>query len=257
MLHSFGFLILNSTLAKLNLLELIAMLTSCLGHDVGHPGKDNVYLEAENNDLCIEYNDSYVLENMHCALIFSLIRSPEYNFLDDFSNSEAKQFRTLVIKLILGTNFSTYVETAGKLNCLLDQDKKMDYFNNDGKQFILSVALKCADVGHYAKNQELYCQWNDLLIKEYSNLKTISEFDYVFKDEEYYNNNICFISNTVLPLYESWGSFLSLCGKDAKKHLDNIQINKSSGGEYIEKIESTAERIASYHFMNGTVVDSK
>lgn len=219
------------------------MITSCLGHDVGHPGKDNVYLEAENNDLCITYNDSYVLENMHCALIFNLIKSPMNNFLDSFSKSEAKQFRSLVINSVLGTNFSTYVETAGKLNCLLDQDKKMDYFNNDGKQFILSVALKCADVGHYAKNQELYCLWNDLLIKEYLDLESISEFDYVYKDEEYYNNNIKFINKTVLPLYESWNYFLSLSGKDAKMYIANINKNKNIKGEYTEKIITTAEGI--------------
>ena len=75
-------------------------------------------------------------------------------------------------------------------NRLEDLSRGLDYFNNDGKQFILSVALKCADVGHYAKNQELYCLWNDLLIKEYLDLESISEFDYVYKDEEYYNNNI-------------------------------------------------------------------
>lgn len=219
------------------------MITSCLGHDVGHPGKDNVYLEAENNDLCITYNDSYVLENMHCALIFNLIKSPMNNFLDSFNKSEAKQFRSLVINSVLGTNFSTYVETAGKLNCLLDQDKKMDYFNNDGKQFILSVALKCADVGHYAKNQELYCLWNDLLIKEYLDLESISEFDYVYKDEEYYNNNIKFINKTVLPLYESWNYFLSLSGKDAKMYIANINKNKNIKGEYTEKIITTAEGI--------------
>lgn len=219
------------------------MITSCLGHDVGHPGKDNVYLEAENNDLCITYNDSYVLENMHCALIFNLIKSPMNNFLDSFSKSEAKQFRSLVINSVLGTNFSTYVETAGKLNCLLDQDKKMDYFNNDGKQFILSVALKCADVGHYAKNQELYCLWNDLLIKEYLDLESISEFNYVYKDEEYYNNNLKFINKTVLPLYESWNYFLSLSGKDAKMYIANINKNKNIKGEYTEKIITTAEGI--------------
>jgi hypothetical protein len=42
----------------------------------GHPGVTNVYLVAVSDPLAITYNDHSVLENMHAAITFEMMRDP-------------------------------------------------------------------------------------------------------------------------------------------------------------------------------------
>lgn len=62
-------------------LEILTSIISNLGHDVAHPGYTNRYLINSRNDLAISYNDNSVLESMHCAKVFQIMKSDDCNIL--------------------------------------------------------------------------------------------------------------------------------------------------------------------------------
>jgi len=51
-------------------LEIFSILTAALGHDVGHPGVNNVYLVKAKHSFALQHNDRSPLENMHCAVMY-------------------------------------------------------------------------------------------------------------------------------------------------------------------------------------------
>ena len=51
-------------------LEMFALLTSALAHDVGHPGVNNAFLVNTGAPLAMRYNDISPLENMHASIMF-------------------------------------------------------------------------------------------------------------------------------------------------------------------------------------------
>ena len=73
---SYIFFITNSEiLSNCTDIELLAGTFATLGHDVGHPAKNNRYLIITKDPIARQYNDISVLENMHSTILFQLIQS--------------------------------------------------------------------------------------------------------------------------------------------------------------------------------------
>lgn len=49
----------------LSMLELLVLMTSCLGHDLDHPGRNNAYQINAKTELAVIYNNNAPLENHH------------------------------------------------------------------------------------------------------------------------------------------------------------------------------------------------
>ena len=69
-------------------IETLASIIANLGHDIGHPGLTNRFLINNKDDLALEYNDNSVLENMHCAIIYSILKKSECAILDSLSQED-------------------------------------------------------------------------------------------------------------------------------------------------------------------------
>jgi hypothetical protein len=180
---------------------------------------------------------------MHCALIFDQIRQDSCNFLIDLSKEDQKHFRENLIYFVLGTDFSTYSDTAGKLRCFVKHKKMDDFFRDEKARFVFSVALKCGDVGFYAKNLELYAKWDNLLLDEYKKLEQRDDFDFVMNEAEFISNNREFVSHSVIPLYKSWNQFLSLKESNIDGLLGNIENNIKNKPYFDSQRFSTTEHI--------------
>ena len=48
----------------------MAALVACLGHDTGHPGRNNAFMVNSKHKFAVLYNDISVLENLHLSLMF-------------------------------------------------------------------------------------------------------------------------------------------------------------------------------------------
>mmetsp|Transcript_75554 Transcript_75554/g.179505 ORF Transcript_75554/g.179505 Transcript_75554/m.179505 type:complete len:1020 (-) Transcript_75554:34-3093(-) len=88
----------------LSVFEQYALLVAAICHDIGHPGKTNVFLVQTRDPLAMLYNDQSPLENMHCARLFAIGLEPKTNLFQSLSKDAYKEVRKVCISAILHTD---------------------------------------------------------------------------------------------------------------------------------------------------------
>ncbi|ETO18760.1 phosphodiesterase [Reticulomyxa filosa] len=63
-------------------LDILACLVSAACHDVGHPGNNNPFEINLESELAVRYNDISVLENMHAAKTWEILKRQGCDFLE-------------------------------------------------------------------------------------------------------------------------------------------------------------------------------
>ena len=56
------------------------------------------------SEIALMYNDRSVLENFHLSSAFQVLRKEDCNIINNLSNDEYKEFRSLVIEMVLATD---------------------------------------------------------------------------------------------------------------------------------------------------------
>ncbi|CAG5126986.1 unnamed protein product, partial [Candidula unifasciata] len=156
------FVLSNSRLAQwLTDLEVFATLIAALIHDYEHTGTTNNFHINTSSEVALLYNDRAVLENHHISAAFRLVREEEHNILCNLSTEEYREFRTLVIDMVLATDMSFHFQQIKNMKALLGMPENIE------KSKVLSLVLHCADISHPAKDWELHERWTGLLLEEF------------------------------------------------------------------------------------------
>lgn len=150
--------------------DALVLLVSAVGHDVGHPGVNNAFLVASNNQLAHVYNDKSVLENYHCAAYSQLVRR-HWPALGSMSS-----FRSTMITTILATDMQRHFEYMGYLRDLKQKLDKSDTELGDwndkdrdhGRELVMALLIKAADISNVARPFEISAQWAKILMNEFS-----------------------------------------------------------------------------------------
>ena len=81
--NSSMFLLSNGLYKRGNMtdIEVLALITGSLCHDIAHPGFNNAFLVASRDQLAFKYNDSSVLEMMHASTTFLILKKPSANIV--------------------------------------------------------------------------------------------------------------------------------------------------------------------------------
>ena len=233
-LHTQLFFIAQSDLSKtLTQLDTVSCIIASLGHDIGHPALTNRFLVNNSDDLAIQYNDSSVLESMHSAKTFSILKSPGYNVLENLSNEDWIKSRKMIIEMILETDMSKHFEILGKFRTRAITLSNLDISSFEDKCQILGMSLKCADIGHSAKDYDLHEKWSMLVCEEFFRQgdieKSRNQAVSMYCDRESTDipkSQAGFIKNICLPLYEVWVFYLrsetveKFCLNQLKSNLD-------------------------------------
>ena len=74
---------------KLDDLSKFAIIIGALGHDLKHPGQNNMFHIATRSKIAIRYNDKSVLENYQIANIFKIAK---YNIFKPFRPEEYRNY---------------------------------------------------------------------------------------------------------------------------------------------------------------------
>jgi hypothetical protein len=215
-LHTQLFFIAQSDLAKtLTQLDIVCCIIASCGHDIGHPALTNRFLVNNCDDIAVTYNDFSVLENMHSAKTFSILRSPGYNILENLSNEDWLKSRKMIIEMILETDMSKHFEILGKFRTRVITLSNLDITIFDDKCQVLGMALKCADIGHSAKDYDLHEKWSMMVCEEFFRQgdieKSRGQAVSMYCDRETTDipkSQAGFIKNICLPLYEVWAFYL-------------------------------------------------
>jgi hypothetical protein len=167
--------------AILSHLEFFSLLIAAIGHDVGHPGVNNVYLVKAKNELALRHNDRSPLENMHCSVIYDTLSKPETNIFVGLTDSQWREARKVVLGTVLGTDMSHHFEQISKTQlfhevngedvgqfCSGEKDIIECLSEEKERMFIMEICLHCADISNPYKPFKICSKWAELIVEEFS-----------------------------------------------------------------------------------------
>ena len=65
-----------------SVLDILGLVVSASGHDLGHPGYNNNFHINAKTELALTYNDISCLENMHTSTLFKILNKDENNIFE-------------------------------------------------------------------------------------------------------------------------------------------------------------------------------
>ncbi|XP_064646950.1 dual specificity calcium/calmodulin-dependent 3',5'-cyclic nucleotide phosphodiesterase 1A-like isoform X4 [Lineus longissimus] len=142
-------------------IEIFATIIAACIHDFEHTGTTNNFHISTGSEVALLYNDRAVLENHHISASFRILKEDEYNIVSNLSRDEYKEFRNLVIDMVLATDMSCHFQQIKNMKSLLSMPENID------KSKALSLVLHCADISHPAKDWNLHYRWTSLLLEEF------------------------------------------------------------------------------------------
>jgi hypothetical protein len=208
-------------------LEITAVLLAAAVHDVGHPGVSNAFQINSRSKHAIRYNDISVLENFHAATAFKVMQQERCEILASYSREEHAAVRRIMVNTILATDLAKHREYMDQCKGLFTgatpekspgafAGKLQQLFEADGsnKMLVLSMTLKCSDIGHPARPCEYHLKWSEYCFQEFANqyvqekhreLPISMRVDK--SDLGRAQSQIGFIKYLVQPMYGAYGEF--------------------------------------------------
>jgi len=176
MTSAFFFLVRTSQMwefAELSDSARVAMLLAALGHDVGHGGRNNLFLIGSGDVLALNYNDRSVLENYHAATLSRLLKQEHGEsterglLLDGFTFADQTKARQLMLMLILSTDSQKHLEELSAFRVRLGAEAFNPLGDTSDMQQALSMLFRAADIGHSAKEWRLHENWSRRVVQEF------------------------------------------------------------------------------------------
>ena len=159
-------------------LDLLSIIVSAMGHDLGHPGYNNNFHVNAGTDLALTYNDASCLENYHTSFLFRILKKEENNILEKLSTQNYKNIRKRMISQILATDMANHGEVVSliKTKIKTSEEEGLNRFDLlsgnektkfDEQQILLNYMMHAADLGHNCKKFNISIQWVELLCEEF------------------------------------------------------------------------------------------
>ncbi|XP_013917892.1 PREDICTED: calcium/calmodulin-dependent 3',5'-cyclic nucleotide phosphodiesterase 1A-like [Thamnophis sirtalis] len=145
-------------------LEILAIFFSSIIHDYEHTGTTNHFHIETRSKAALLYNDRSVLENHHLSAAFRLLQDRDTNILDNLTKDEWREFRRMVINIVLSTDMSHHFQQMKVMKHILQCLQLADRTHKDQ---IMSFLVHMADINHPAKPWELHHRWSEALLEEF------------------------------------------------------------------------------------------
>ncbi|CAJ1458318.1 unnamed protein product [Effrenium voratum] len=145
----------------------VATDIAALAHDVGHFGRNNAFCTSASHDLALRYNDRAILENMHSATCFQIMKNFGCDILAQSSRENRRQYRDHIVSLILATDMATHFEFLGKFRVRAACSEFNLQDNAEDRRLVTHCYLKAADLGHAALPFEMHERWAFRLLNEF------------------------------------------------------------------------------------------
>ncbi|GAA5911213.1 3',5'-cyclic-nucleotide phosphodiesterase PDE2 [Sporobolomyces salmoneus] len=157
-------------------MDVFALMVSCIGHDVGHPGLSNAYLVNARAPIAQVYTDKSILENFHNVTLIHMLRKHHFDYLlgGDFGHSgdSATSFRKIVEASILATDMSRHFEFVRELSELgksfATKDGTRDRDLEADRLLLCAGLIKSADISNPSRPHRISREWSAALLEEWS-----------------------------------------------------------------------------------------
>uniref|UniRef100_A0A4W5K1M5 Phosphodiesterase n=1 Tax=Hucho hucho TaxID=62062 RepID=A0A4W5K1M5_9TELE len=217
-------------------LEILAAIFAAAIHDVDHPGVSNQFLINTNSELALMYNDESVLENHHLAVGFKLLQEDNCDIFQNLTKKQRQSLRRMVIDMVLATDMSKHMSLLADLKTMVETKKVTSsgvllLDNYTDKIQVMRNMVHCADLSNPTKSLDLYRQWTDRIMNEFSHqgdrerergIEISPMCDKHTASVE--KSQVGFIDYIVLPLWETWAD---LVHPDAQDILDTLEDNRN------------------------------
>ncbi|XP_034238044.1 high affinity cGMP-specific 3',5'-cyclic phosphodiesterase 9A [Thrips palmi] len=198
--------------AKVGDLETLILITSCICHDLDHPGYNNIYQINARTELALRYNDISPLENHHCSVAFRILELQECNILASLPAHVFRTVREGIIRCILATDMARHNEILAQFK---DITPEFDFGNKSHTDLLSMVLIKVADISNEARPMHVAEPWLDRLLQEFFKQSDAEKMEGLpvtpFMDPNKItkpSSQCSFIGFVLLPLFEALGALL-------------------------------------------------
>ena len=214
----------------LNPNEESLLLLSGLGHDLNHPGVNNVFMVNTKHEIAVRYNNQAVLENYHAAILVEFLRNERTEI--GLSENDLQ----VIVRTILGTDMTQHKSV---MENFVEASKNYDKNNLEHNLSFMRMLIHSADVSNPALEFDLATIWSLKIIQEF-NMQVwkeeklgvqVSEFMRIGSDmSKIKKSQIGFIDFFILPLWKSVNEFVP----HTLELVQNIEKNR----KHWEEIEN-------------------
>ncbi|KAG2377422.1 hypothetical protein C9374_009333 [Naegleria lovaniensis] len=147
-------------------IEKLVLLVSGLTHDIDHPGVNNNFLIATEDELAYRYNDKSVLENYHAFNAFKILQKDECNFLDGLSEEQFRECRKCLVQTILATDMSNHFSIISIFESRIGTGR-LSNENAEDRILLMRVLMKCSDISNLSRPFPIAKKWANACINEF------------------------------------------------------------------------------------------
>jgi len=116
-------------------------------------------------------NDRSVLENMHCANAFKLMKHSSVNIFAPLTPELRSEVRESIIAMVLATDMKHHFRLLAEFQAAIDKKKSekawFDHTKVPDRVLLLEVAIHASDLGNPAKAQQLCVQHTEHVFEEF------------------------------------------------------------------------------------------
>jgi len=165
--HGFGVMHHAFTLIKnINLsslfteVDIIALLTAAVCHDLDHRGTNNSFQTSSRSVLADLYSsEGSVLERHHLAQTMCILNSAGCNIFENMSHSEFKQTIDRIKHAILATDVASHLQIIPQLQKMSQSDKSKD--------LVYSLCMTACDLSDSTKDWQTTTSTSELVYQEF------------------------------------------------------------------------------------------
>ncbi|XP_071552829.1 uncharacterized protein Pde9 isoform X2 [Panulirus ornatus] len=231
---------------RLGDLDVLILLTSCICHDLDHPGFNNIYQINARTELALRYNDISPLENHHCSVAFTVLERKECNIFRNVSPEDYRKIREGMIRCILATDMARHNEILSDFREVIPE---FDFENRAHINLLSMVLIKVADISNEARPLDIAEPWLECLMQEFFNQSDLEKLEGLpvspFMDREKVtkpSSQCSFIGFVLLPLFEALGKVLpeldELIIQPVKYALDHYRRLNEASKKASEELEA-------------------
>nr|CAB3264733.1 cAMP and cAMP-inhibited cGMP 3',5'-cyclic phosphodiesterase 10A [Phallusia mammillata] len=152
--------------SKLSDLEVIALLTASICHDLDHRGTNNAFQVNSHSVLASLYSsEGSVLERHHFAQAMCILNTSGCNIFENMSRKEYVRTLDLVKHIILATDVASHLQILPQLEKIVEEG--MDLTNTCQRELLLALCMTACDLSDQTKQWETTKNTAKLIYKEF------------------------------------------------------------------------------------------
>ncbi|XP_059476032.1 cGMP-dependent 3',5'-cyclic phosphodiesterase-like [Neocloeon triangulifer] len=131
-------------------LEALALIVSCLCHDLDHRGTTNSFQLTSNSVLAGLYSsEGSVMERHHLSQTMCILNTEGCNILQNLNEKEYEKVLELIREIILATDLAQHLRIVAKYCDLVSAG--FDKTNETHRKLLLTLMMTCCDLSDQTK----------------------------------------------------------------------------------------------------------